>query len=119
MLLGERRDVPACLSAMDVFCLSSRTEGFPNVVGEAMAMSLPCVVTDVGDAAMLVANTGVVVAKEDANALAAGLSRLVEMTPEARRHLGQMAKARIHAEFTMARARERFEDLYQRLVEER
>jgi glycosyltransferase involved in cell wall biosynthesis len=119
VLLGERRDVPACLSAMDVFCLSSRTEGFPNVVGEAMAMALPCVVTDVGDAAMLVANTGVVVAKENTDALAAGLSRVVDMTPDERIRLGQMAKARIHAEFTMMRARERFEDIYLRLVEEK
>jgi len=119
VLLGERRDVPACLSAMDVFCLSSRTEGFPNVVGEAMAMALPCVVTDVGDAAMLVANTGVVVAKENTDALAAGLSRVVDMTPDERIRLGQMAKARIHAEFTMMRARERFEDIYLRLVQEK
>jgi glycosyltransferase involved in cell wall biosynthesis len=118
-LLGERSDVPACLAAMDVFCLSSRTEGFPNVVGEAMAMGLPCVVTDVGDAAMLVTDTGVVVAKEDAEALAAGLSRVIDMTPEARARLGQMAKARIHSEFTMARARERFEDIYLRLVNEK
>jgi glycosyltransferase involved in cell wall biosynthesis len=118
-LLGERSDVPAYLSAMDVFCLSSRTEGFPNVVGEAMAMGLPCVVTDVGDAAMLVTDTGVVVAKEDADALAAGLSRVIDMTPEGRARLGQMAKARIHAEFTMARARERFEDIYLRLVNDK
>jgi glycosyltransferase involved in cell wall biosynthesis len=118
-LLGERSDVPACLAAMDVFCLSSRTEGFPNVVGEAMAMGLPCVVTDVGDAAMLVTDTGVVVAKEDAEALAAGLSRVIDMTPEARARLGQMAKARIHSEFTMARARERFEDIYLRLVNDK
>lgn len=116
VLLGERADVPVCLAAMDLFCLSSRTEGFPNVVGEAMAMGVPCVVTDVGDAAMLVADTGVVVPKEDSAALAQGLGCLLAMTSDARQQLGQKAKARIHAEFTMERARERFESIYQRVI---
>jgi glycosyltransferase involved in cell wall biosynthesis len=112
MLLGERTDVPTCLAAMDIFCLSSRTEGFPNVVGEAMAMGLPCVVTNVGDAAMLVAATGVVVPKEDPVALAQGLTRVLEMAHGARQQLGHEARARICAEFTIAHARERFEAIY-------
>jgi len=116
VLLGERADVPVCLAAMDIFCLSSRTEGFPNVVGEAMAMGLPCVVTDVGDAAMLVADAGVVVPKEDSVALAQGLLRVLNMTPDVRKQLGQKAKARVCAEFTMERARERFEALYAHVV---
>ncbi|MDR5781701.1 glycosyltransferase [Caballeronia sp. LZ065] len=116
VLLGERLDVPICLSAMDVFCLSSRTEGFPNVVGEAMAMGVPCVVTDVGDAALLVAQTGIVVPSEDSASLADGLARFATLAPQARSDIGQLAKARIHAEYTMERARERFEELYQRLL---
>jgi glycosyltransferase involved in cell wall biosynthesis len=116
VLLGERTDVPVCLAAMDLFCLSSRTEGFPNVVAEAMTMGLPCVVTDVGDAAMLVADAGVVVPKEDSAALAAGLGQLLAMAPDVRQQLGQKARARIHAEFSIDRARERFESIYQRIT---
>lgn len=116
MLFGERADVPACLTAMDVFCLSSRTEGFPNVVGEAMAMGLPCVVTDVGDAAMLVADTGVVVPKEDAAALAGGIERLLEMSVPQREQLGQRGKARIHSDFSMEKVRVRFETLYEQMT---
>jgi glycosyltransferase involved in cell wall biosynthesis len=112
VLLGERSDVAVCLSAMDVFCLSSRTEGFPNVVGEAMAVGLPCVVTDVGDAAFLVGETGVVVPKENPMALAKGLEELVTMPPDRRAALGQRAKMRICAEFTIDRARERFNAVY-------
>jgi len=112
VLLGERSDVPACLAAMDVFCLSSRTEGFPNVVGEAMAMGLPCVVTDVGDAAMLLAGAGVVVPKEDAPALAQGMARLLRLSVEERRTLGRAARARIKNEFSMEQCTQRFEAVY-------
>lgn len=118
VLLGERADVPACLAAMDIFCLSSRAEAFPNVVGEAMAMGLPSVVTDVGDAAMLVADTGLVVPKENPPALAEGLARFVAMTAGERRAMGQRARRRIQSEFALERTRERFEAIYQRLAEE-
>ena len=118
VLLGERADVAVCLSAMDVFGLSSRTEGFPNVVGEAMAMGVPCVVTDVGDAAMLVADTGVVVPKEDSSALALGLGQLLTLEADVLHAQGQMARQRIVAEFTIMRARDRFEAVYQRVANE-
>lgn len=117
VLLGERADVAVCLAAMDIFCLSSRAEGFPNAVGEAMAMGVPCVVTDVGDAAMLVADTGVVVPKENSPALAEGIARILAMKPDARKQLGQKARDRILSEFTVERVRERFEAIYQRLTE--
>lgn len=112
VLIGERSDVPVCLAAMDVFCLSSRTEGFPNVVGEAMAMRKACVVTDAGDAAYLLGGSGVVVPREDSAALAEGMARLVSLSHAARAEIGARAHARIASEFTMERARERFDALY-------
>jgi glycosyltransferase involved in cell wall biosynthesis len=118
VLLGERSDVPVCLAAMDIFCLHSRTEAFPLVVGEAMAMGLPCVVTNVGDAALIVADSGEVVAKENPISLAQGLARLLDMAPEQRLQMGQKAKARIRAEFTIERSRRHFESIYQRVIRE-
>ena len=115
ILLGERTDVPDCLSAMDGFCLSSRTEGFPNVVAEAMALGLPCVVTDVGDAAFLLGGHGWVVPKENPGALAAALTALVRTDAEDRRRLGSAAQARVEGEFTVARMADRLADLYLRL----
>jgi glycosyltransferase involved in cell wall biosynthesis len=116
VLLGERPDVPICFAAMDVFCLSSQTEAFPNVVAEAMAMNLPCVVTDVGDAALLVGATGVVVPKENPMALAIGMGELLGM-PYAKRHLlGQKAKTRIQTEFSMPLCTERFEAVYENVI---
>ncbi|OGB22469.1 MAG: glycosyl transferase [Burkholderiales bacterium RIFCSPLOWO2_02_FULL_57_36] len=116
VLLGERADVPVCLAAMDIFCLSSRTEAFPNAVGEAMAMELPCVSTDVGDVAVLMAGTGVLVPKANPGALAQGVAGLLAMGGDTRRQLGRRAKARIHAEFTMERTRKRFEGIYENVT---
>ncbi|AMN50843.1 glycosyltransferase [Psychrobacter sp. P2G3] len=52
-LLGQRNDVPKCLRAMDIFCLHSKTEGFPNVVGEAILSDTTCVAINVGDVGVL------------------------------------------------------------------
>lgn len=119
VLLGERSDVPVCLAAMDIFCLSSRTEAFPNAVGEAMAMGLPCVSTDVGDVAMLMGDTGVLVPREDPVALADAVEGLLSMPPGGRERIGQKARARIHAEFTMEQARMRFESIYEHIAADR
>lgn len=116
VLLGEHSDIPRCLRAMDIFCLPSRNEGFPNALGEAMAMGLPCVSTNVGDVNMLVADTGLVVEKENSEALALALEHIVAMPQDARLQMGQRARARIQDEFSMERARKHFEVIYERLL---
>lgn len=73
LLAGSRADIPAVMNAIDFHLLPSRSEAFPNVVAEAMACGTPCVVTDVGDAALIVGETGWVVPPENSDLLAQAL----------------------------------------------
>lgn len=67
--LGEYYDTPSYYNAIDFLTLTSISEGFPNVLGEAMACGKPCVVTDVGDCKVIVEGTGIVVPKSDPDTL--------------------------------------------------
>ena len=71
--IQAQSEVRAVYNAVDVFCSSSLTEGFPNVIGEAMACGRHCVATNVGDSALVIGDTGVIVPSDNAQAFAAGL----------------------------------------------
>lgn len=93
--LGHRDDAPAIYSALDVNCLSSISEGFPNVVAEAMACGTACVGTDVGDAARIVEGIGIVVPRQSPAALADGICALLGEVATPGNALGARARARI------------------------
>jgi glycosyltransferase involved in cell wall biosynthesis len=119
VLLGQRGDVPRLMRAFDVLCLSSRVEGFPNVLGEAMASGVPCVTTDVGDARAIVAETGWVVPPRDSAALAEALGRALAASREERESRGRAARTRIETEFAITAIVSRYVTLYGSILENR
>lgn len=96
---GNYTDMPTAYRGLDLACLTSQSEGFPNVIGEAMACGLPMVSTDAGDAAYILGDPSRVVPPGDANALAQTLSRLLSDWPHTRTALAQAARARIVEQF--------------------
>ncbi|WLT30006.1 glycosyltransferase [Geothrix sp. PMB-07] len=103
--------MPAAYNALSLLILSSTDEGFPNVVGEAMACGIPCVTTRVGDAALLVGETGAVTAPADDVALAAAASALLGETPEARAERSRAARSRICSTFSVQALARNTEDM--------
>ena len=100
---GSELRMPAVMNALDVLCSSSIGEGFPNVVGEAMACGRPCVVTDVGDSARLVADCGIVVPPRSPDALSDALLSVLALEPERRRLMGTQSRKRVEEHFSVSR----------------
>ncbi len=97
---GMRSDMRAVYNAIDICVSSSESEGFSNAVAEAMACEVPCVVTDVGDSAIIVGNTGFVAPPLDSTALAKTLIRCLESDRQA---LGAGARLRIVENWSVER----------------
>lgn len=115
-LLGLRSDTPELMAALDVLASSSYGEAFPNVLGEAMACGVPCVVTDVGDSAYIVGDTGQVVASGDTTSLAAALEELLALPLSEKTVLGERARTRVAAHFEIGKVVQQYEDFYEGLL---
>ncbi len=100
-LLGEQNNIKEYTASLDMLVSSSYSEGFPNVIGEAMACEVPCVVTNVGDSKILVGDTGIVVPGRDAKALADAILKMVDMGQQERTRLGKAARKKILEEYSI------------------
>lgn len=116
--LGLRRDVPALLRTADVFCYTSRSEGLPNALLEAMAAARPIVTTRFAAMETLVESgrTGLVVDQDDDLAASEAVRRLLEDTSLAR-SLGAAARRSAEERFGMKRMVEATLAYYDRLME--
>jgi glycosyltransferase involved in cell wall biosynthesis len=119
-LLGLRQDIPRLNAALDLAVTASAYgEAFPLAVGEAMCCGVPCVVTDVGDAALIVGDTGRVVPPRDAPALGRAITALLSLDGQRRDALGLAARERIVAEYSLPAIAARYQSLYRGLLETR
>lgn len=117
LLLGERNDMPRVNAALDIASSTSAWgEGFANAVGEAMSCGVPCVVTDIGDSAWIVGDTGRVVTPRNAEVIAQAWSELIELGRSGREELGRQARRRIMDAFALGSVVRRYEELYEKLI---
>lgn len=107
-LLGRLDDMPGFMAGLDLLALSSVGESFPNVLGEAMACGVPCVSTDVGDAAAIIGDTGSVVPPRDPQALARALLNVSRMSRESLRNAGSAARLRVEQEYGLESVTEKY-----------
>jgi sugar transferase (PEP-CTERM/EpsH1 system associated) len=117
LFLGNRLDVPAVLQALNIFVLPSLNEGISNTILEAMAAGLPVIATRVGGNSELVEEhvTGVLIAPNDAAAIAAELIRYA--TSEELVHLhGNQGRMRVTQLFTIHKMIEGYEQVYRRIA---
>jgi glycosyltransferase involved in cell wall biosynthesis len=111
--LGRRHDVARLFAAADFAVSSSRFgEGFSNALAEGMACGLPAIATDVGDAKLILGDTGLVVPPENPHALATAIRALAAEPTAARADRRRKARARIVEQFAMTHAIQRYGELY-------
>ena len=114
---GYRQDLLPVYAAFDLFMLSSRREGLPNSLLEAMAIGLPVVTTDVAGAKELVINeeTGLIRSQGDVEGLAQAMIVLLE-EQGVRRRMGEAGRRRVENEFSFIQRLQRIEMLYDRVL---
>jgi len=112
LLLGIVKESPQFLSALDVFVSSSLSEGFSNAIGEAMACEVPCIVTDVGDSAFLVASKTWVVPSNDVSSLAQRLLWMLDKESHEMDAIGHQLRERIVQQYSIETIVKKYENLY-------
>lgn len=115
-LLGQRADIATIMNILDIHVLSSSFgEGFPNVVSEAMACGTPCVTTDVGDAALIVGQSGWVVPPKDPHALANAIVEAIDEkqnNPQAWQDRKKACRQRIVENFSIDKMVENYHQVW-------
>jgi len=116
--LGIRRDVPELMNAADGYVISSAWEGMANVLLEASASALPIVATDVGGnrEVVLDGETGFLVPPKDPQALARAMLRMMSLSEDERRRMGEAGRRYIEERYSLDRVVEMWEELYREFL---
>ena len=116
-LLGEKENIQNFIAGFDLFTLSSYSEGFPNVLGEAMSCAVPCVATNAGDSSFIIGETGHVIPLGNSIELAKAWEYFIQMPAEKRITVGIQARKRIENNFTMESVAKKYQDTYKKLLQ--
>ena len=112
-LLDQISDMPAFYQSIDVFLMTSITEGFPNVLVEAMASGLPCISTDVGDTKYIVQDLGRIVPPRNAQALAQAILKYVQQSNDEKLQLKQAVRERVEAHFSIEKVSQQYMQVWE------
>lgn len=111
-LLDQISDMPVFYQSIDAFLMTSITEGFPNVLVEAMASGLPCISTDVGDAKYIVQDLGTIVPPRNAQALADAILAYANKTEAEKQALKKATRERIEQNFSIEKVSEQYKAVW-------
>jgi glycosyltransferase involved in cell wall biosynthesis len=100
-LLDQISDMSTFYQSIDVFLMTSITEGFPNVLVEAMASGVPCISTDVGDAKYIVGNNEYIVEARDSNALRNAILKYYNLSVSEKIKLKEKSREKVEKKFSI------------------
>ncbi|WP_022683585.1 glycosyltransferase [Sphingobium bisphenolivorans] len=116
-LRGHDASLAELLPGLDLLALPSAWgEGFPNILGEAMACGVPCIATDVGDSRWVVADTGLIVPPRDPEQMAGAILSMAQLGAIGRRRLGEAARERVKQRFSIGQIAALYRELYEEAV---
>lgn len=113
-LLGMRSDIPDLLNNADFFILSSKHEGLPTVLIEAMACKCFVVTTDCGGSAEIIGDTGILVPRQNYQELANGLQKAFKLNSNTIHQNNMKARTRVEEKFSLEQSINQWLDLYER-----
>jgi glycosyltransferase involved in cell wall biosynthesis len=116
ILLGYQEEVNRFYQLFNIFCLSSKSEGYPNVLGEALLNGIPVVSTAAGDSDYIVGDSGIVVPIENPLELAKAIDTLCDMEENERIAMGVRGKERMARDFSIEKIVEIYNIQYQNII---
>ncbi len=116
LLLLPVQPASCILPSFDVLVLPSWGESFPNIVGEAMACGIPCVVTDVGDCRQIVGKLGTVVEVGNYKAMAQAVLKFLRFSPDEKAQHSKKSRQYIKDHYDLALVAKQYEHLYNEVI---
>ncbi len=111
--VGKVKSISQFFSETDLFCLISNSEGFPTVVGEAMLHRKPCLVSDTGDAKILLGSMNQIVEDDSVGPLIEALERMLCLAKKDREEIGTQNRLRVERHFHLEKMLSRYDRVYQ------